>query len=440
MCEYSHAMGNSNGSLADYWDVITRTPGLQGGFIWEWKDHGLRQTLPDGTTRLAYGGQFGESPHDGNFVADGLVSAGLEPHPAMREVAWVHRPVVVTRVRGGLRIENRQSFSDLGAFLPTWELTVAGEVVRRGALRVPRVAPHDAVTVPVPVEPERTARDAQLTIRWERRAATWFADAGALAAWDQIELRAPSRRRRVVPSAPAPVEVTPVLHLWRAPIDNDGFKLMPDLGRRLGVGGKAMQQWQDAGLDHLDPDALVDHRHTERQVDGVVVHRHVVEVPERLTDLARVGVTFELPEPFRALRWHGRGPHENYPDRNRSATLGIWEGEPDESPYLVPQEFGLRTDCRWFEFHDPVGHRILRVDASVPSALHVSATWHTPRDLYAAATATELRRRDRLTVCVDVAHRGLGTASCGPDVLPQYRLGAGRYEFSYSISGSPGTT
>ncbi|MDO9176125.1 MAG: glycoside hydrolase family 2 TIM barrel-domain containing protein, partial [Actinomycetota bacterium] len=95
MCEYSHAMGNSNGSLADYWDVITSTPGLQGGFLWEWKDHGIRQTLPDGTVRLAYGGQFGDEPNDGNFVADGLVDSDGEPHPAMREVHWVYRPVTV---------------------------------------------------------------------------------------------------------------------------------------------------------------------------------------------------------------------------------------------------------------------------------------------------------------------------------------------------------
>ena len=100
MCEYSHAMGNSNGSLADYWETITSTPGLQGGFIWEWKDHGLRRELPDGSVRLAYGGDFGDTPHDGNFVADGLMSADVEPHPAMREVAWVYRPVTVS-LHGG---------------------------------------------------------------------------------------------------------------------------------------------------------------------------------------------------------------------------------------------------------------------------------------------------------------------------------------------------
>ncbi|HAP76830.1 MAG TPA: beta-galatosidase, partial [Acidimicrobiaceae bacterium] len=113
LCEYSHAMGNSNGSLADYWHTITTTPGLQGGFVWEWKDHGIRQVLADGTERLAYGGQFGDTPHDGNFVADGLVASDGTPHPAMHEVAWVYRPVTVAptggrRTPSGLRISNRQ--------------------------------------------------------------------------------------------------------------------------------------------------------------------------------------------------------------------------------------------------------------------------------------------------------------------------------------------
>lgn len=435
MCEYSHAMGNSNGSLADYWDVITSTPGLQGGFIWEWKDHGLRQTLPDGSTRLAYGGQFGETPHDGNFVADGLVSADLDPHPAMREVAWVHRPVTVSKARGGLRIENRQSFDDLRALRATWELVVDGEVLRRGRLRVPKVDPHASVVVPLPVEaPARNARDVHLTVRWELATATWFAEAGHLVAWDQIELRARRRAAAAPSGSPACVDVQPVLNLWRAPVDNDGFKLMPDLGRRIGVGGQAMQRWEDQGVATSDPESLVAHRHVVRSDDHGDVHRHVVDVPDELADLARIGVTFPVPPRFRRVRWFGRGPHENYPDRNRSALLGVWEQDPDEQPYLVPQEYGLRTDCRWFELVDPDRGDVVRIEAQRPSALHVSATRHTPHDLFAAPTATELVARDHLVVCVDVAHRGLGTASCGPDVLDRYRLGPGRYEFAYRVS------
>ena len=142
LCEYSHAMGNSNGSLADYWDVITSTPRLQGGFIWEWKDHGIRTVLPNGQRGFAYGGQFGEEPHDGNFVADGLMSSDLVPHPAMQEVAWVYRPVAVTKVgRNRLRVENRQAFSGLDGLAARWELLVDGEVVESGPFEIPDVAP-----------------------------------------------------------------------------------------------------------------------------------------------------------------------------------------------------------------------------------------------------------------------------------------------------------
>ena len=191
LCEYSHAMGNSNGSLADYWHVITTTPGLQGGFLWEWKDHGLRQRLPDGTVRLAYGGQFGDTPHDCNFVADGLVSADLAPHPAMHEVAWVYRPVTVDagRKKGTLRISNRQSFSGLQGFRATWGLRVAGELVQQGTLRLPDVAPHGSVDIALPCIVPAGRDEVQLSVRFELKRPTWYAPAGHLVAWDQVELR-----------------------------------------------------------------------------------------------------------------------------------------------------------------------------------------------------------------------------------------------------------
>ncbi len=455
MCEYSHAMGNSNGSLADYWRVITTTPGLQGGFLWEWKDHGIRQKLPDGTVRLAYGGQFGDTPHDCNFVADGLVSAEVEPHPAMQEVAWCYRPVTVEagRRRGTLRITNRQSFSGLDGLVATWGLRVAGELVESGRLDLPAIAPHTSVEVPLPCtiptasDPSR-ADEVHLSVRFALRRDAWFAPEGHLVAWDQIELRAarrPGRLPKALPTpstAPTPVErmlVSPVeLCLFRAAVDNDGFKLMPELSKRIRVGGQALNHWQDAGLDTRPADELVEHQHV-RIVgdDGSVEHRHTVIVPESLDDLARVGVTFTLPKRFTRWRWCGRGPGECYPDRQSGSPLAVWEGEPDESPYLVPQEFGLRTDCRWVELVDPArgeGGQIVRVDVLQPLALHASATHHTVADLFAARTSPELVRRRELIVHLDVAHRGVGTASCGPDVLPEYRLTPGRYEFAYRLS------
>jgi beta-galactosidase len=441
MCEYSHAMGNSNGSLADYWDVITATPGLQGGFVWEWKDHGLRQRLPDGRVRLAYGGQFGDEPNDGNFVADGLVSADLEPHPAMREVAWVHRPVTVELAqigddaadgRDGLLVTNRRSFTDLSDLRARWELLVDGAVARRGALRVGAVEPGVSVLVPLPVAAP-TAGDVRLTVRWETKRDGWFADSGHLVAWDQVVLREHSGPIRLQGGTPVGVVDGPTPWIFRAPTDNDGFKLMPELSRRLGVGSQALRQWQDSGVDDRPADTLVEHAVRVEQREDGTGFRHVFDVPAALSDLPRVGVTFRLPARFDRLRWFGRGPHENYPDRNRSAMFGVWESGLDELPYLVPQEFGLRTECRWMELIDSAtGERIRFDDFSTP--VHCSATSYEDVELYRAETSIDAEPADHVVVHLDIAHRGLGTASCGPDVLPRYRLGDGRFELSYRVS------
>ena len=447
MCEYSHAMGNSNGSLADYWDVITSTPGLQGGFIWEWKDHGLRQRRPDGSTRLAVGGDFGDTPHDGNFVADGLVSADGEPHPALREVAWVYRPVTVHHSdHGGRRlvVANRQSFTGLDGYRFDWELLIDGDVVQRGRLEVPEVAPHSSASVPLPCKVPAAGGEAHLTVRISTRRATWFAPAGHLVAWDQVVLRTgtPARatvRRRATTSSPLDgvLSSPPELCIRRAAIDNDGYKLMPDLSERLGIGGQALRAWRESGVETLPAESLVRHTwHCEPDGGGALsaIYRHRVEVPAGLADIARVGVRFSLPSRFGARRWFGRGPHENYPDRNRSAMVGIWREPPDANPYLVPQEFGLRCDVRWMELVCADTGETLRIDSLGAVPLHMSVTRYSVEDLLAARNEADLVPADDLVVHLDAAHRGLGTASCGPDVLTQYRLRAGTYRFAYRLS------
>ena len=448
LCEYSHAMGNSNGSLADYWQVITTTPGLQGGFIWEWKDHGLRQIGADSRQRLAYGGNFGDTPNDGNFVADGLMSADLQPHPAIHEVAWVHRPVVTEvvgrRGRERLRIHNRQSFTGIDHLVGTWELWSGDRLAATGRLSRKTVEPHGAVEIAIPCRVPAGTEEVLLTMRWALRTPTWYAPAGHVVATDQVSLRPAKRMRCSLPRGidertsrigellVAPVELT----LWRAPVDNDGFKLMPELGERLRVGGQGLRNWKLAGVDTRPADSLVEHVVQSAVGDdgASVVYCHVVDVPESLADLPRIGVQFSLPGRFRGLRWFGRGPHENYPDRRASASVGLWAGAPDAPPYLVPQEFGLRCDCRWIECIDDLGGQRLRIDVLRPAALHFSAINYSAVDLTAATNEADLVARDELVVHIDVAHRGLGTASCGPDVRPEYRLCAGRFEFAYRLT------
>lgn len=441
MCEYSHAMGNSNGSLADYWHAFDNTPGLQGGFVWEWKDHGISQELEDGRKRFAFGGQFGDTPNDGNFVADGLVHSDLTPHPAMRELAWVHRPVSVSLAGKGsgtrLVLRNRQGFRDLSHLRATWELVTDGAVVKHGSLRLPKVAAGETVRVPVPTVVPKTG-DVRLSVRWFlRRNETW-APEGHLVAWDQVVLHQPKvaqkkpATRSPKTSIAPPDEIAglePLPTIWRAAVDNDGFKNMPEI---RGF-GESLRRWQLQGVEVRDAELIDVSTKRTVNVDRSVSFRHSFTVPADLADVPRVGVTFPVPPRFTHVRWVGDGPHECYPDRRSSAMYATWEGAPDELPYLVPQEFGLRTNCTRLDLIDPNSGDVLCVETQ-GSPFHFSATWHTARDLFAAKDASELHRREHLTVHLDVAHRGLGTASCGPDTLAKYRIAPGRYTLEYRIS------
>ena len=175
----------------------------------------------------------------------------------------------------------------------------------------------------------------------------------------------------------------------------------------------------------------------EDRSDGSIRFAHTVVVPKKFDDLPRVGVTFALPVGFEQLKWFGNGPHECYADRQSSAMLGIYSSAPDELPYLVPQEYGLRTNCRWFAISNPKTGEVIKIEAD-GCLLHMSALPYTTDDLYRAKDQTELFKRDYLTMNIDIAHRGLGTGSCGPDVLPQYQIRAGTFKFAYVVSHEMG--
>ena len=222
--------------------------------------------------------------------------------------------------------------------------------------------------------------------------------------------------------------------VWRAPIDNDGFKLLPNLSW---VETTTLKRWQADGLDG-EAESLVKHTvKREDRSDGSIRFAHTVVVPKKFDDLPRVGVTFALPVGFEQLKWFGNGPHECYADRQSSAMLGIYSSAPDELPYLVPQEYGLRTNCRWFAISNLKTGEVIKIEAD-GCLLHMSALPYTTDDLYRAKDQTELFKRDYLTMNIDIAHRGLGTGSCGPDVLPQYQIRAGTFKFAYVVSHEMG--
>ena len=494
-------MGNSNGSLADYWDAFERTPGLQGGFVWEWKDHGLLQRVGDGPDawRFAYGGQFGDRPNDANFVADGLVAPDGVPHPAMRELAWVHRPVATELVscradRIRLRVCNRNWFTSLGWLHAEWELTVEGVVVDHGTFELPGVGPQQSVSVDIAAGVP--TGDVHVCVRFRTASSSPWAPAGHEVAWDQFALgRVPARRPASVASSHweqwgsglearagdlhAVVDTAtgllsaltiggiptvaggPRAELWRAPTDNDGIKLLP-AQEFPGMAPKALVKWQRWGLDRLER-RLVDIGHQDglltavhhligadaihavhrqrislRQGGGLLVDERI-DVPPEWDDVARVGLSWLTVAGYEAVEWFGLGPGENEPDRCRGSVVGRFRAAPDELPYLMPQDFGTRGDVRCFTVGSPTsGLRVLPLNrkdsARRGRQVSFSATHHSQRDLADATDRLDLRRRRELVVHLDVARRGVGTASCGPDTLAQYRVAPGRHRWSWQLT------
>ncbi|AHF89612.1 beta-galactosidase [Opitutaceae bacterium TAV5] len=200
LCEYSHAMGNSNGSLSDYFRVFKTKPGVQGGFIWEWIDHGIRRKTADGREWFAYGGDFGDVPNDANFVCDGLLSADRVPHPALWEFKHLAQPVAVELVTPGgksgktggkvaIRIRNEQDFTSLGWLRGSWELLLDGRPAQK-PLALPRLdlAPGEAKEVVLPVGPVPAGVEAHLNIRFVTARATAYAKPGHEVAWSQLAL------------------------------------------------------------------------------------------------------------------------------------------------------------------------------------------------------------------------------------------------------------
>jgi beta-galactosidase len=486
LCEYGHAMGNGPGGLWEYQELFERHPRCQGGFVWEWIDHGLRAHTKDGREFFAYGGDFGEPLHDGNFVADGLLFPDRTPSPGLAELKKVVEPVRITAdPSGGIRITNLHTFRDLAHLRFDWTLESEGVAVASGRLQVPSLGPGDSATVPLPDLPPTTA-ETWLTVRALLATDHPWAPSGHEVAWGQLLVTPPrpaEARPRPPPSPPAPgtlephpptpgrpvgqatptpemaprialgpgvvdrgdgrlrrlgdLEVEgPRLDLWRAPTDNDeghhGEVALAPVWRRVGL----------HRLEHrVDRVAVED--------DGLVVHarvapagtdlgvaatyrwsavpgglRLVLEVApegEWPCPLPRIGLRMAVPAGLRLVEWFGRGPGEAYADTGRAARVGRFAASVEElqTPYLYPQENGNRAGVRWATLGDGRGNGI-RVEGEPTFDLTVRP-W-TSEQLDQARHPTDLRPDGRIWVNLDRAQQGIGSASCGPGVLPGYRL------------------
>lgn len=491
LCEYAHAMGNSSGSLADYYAAFEQHHGLQGGFIWEWLDHGIRMHTPAGEAYWVYGGSFGDVPNDRNFVADGMVWPDRTPHPGMREFMYLARPVRITAsdsTNGVFGIENRRFYTTLADLHGTWRIVVDGTVTHTGTIAIPAIAPQSAGTITIPVQWPASG-EAFVEFAFATTAASYWAPAGHIVAWDQIA-------GPVTISAPTPHTATqtvssvsqthliltnnqhrvfidrttgelsefnqrqaiiagPQLNLWRAPTDNDHLQEMFAMMRL-----QAFPLWRSVGLTQLQyrvtavqpvvtpagehcievrtcatgrerwDDIQTTHTYTLTDTGSLRISTHVTLAPD-LVDLPRIGITLQLDPAFEALSWYGRGPHENYSDRNASSMVGTYHSTVSDqyTPYIMPQENGHKGDVRWLSLTDNAGQTLtIRGDDWFGfNALH-----YRDADLEAAQFTPELHARPEIILNLDHGMRGLGTGLM-VDTLPAYQLHDHEYHFTFEF-------
>ncbi|MFI6460463.1 glycoside hydrolase family 2 TIM barrel-domain containing protein [Streptomyces sp. NPDC050538] len=475
LCEYAHAMGNGPGGLADYQRLFESYDRLQGGFVWEWIDHGIK----DERFGFAYGGDFGEELHDGNFVCDGLIFPDRTPSPGLIEYKKVIEPVRITGdgADGTVRVTNTYDFADLSALSFTWSYQVDGETVESGTLAVPSLTPGESADVKLPAPPTGSdGAESQWTVRALLAADTAWGPAGHVVGWGQFPVTArplpsvsavsgPVLADRRITLGPATfdartgalksvgaVDVTGLrLDVWRAPTDNDdGASWQTDT--RFGL------LWRKFGLHRmrhrLDGVELSEDALTVRtrvapaawEIGLATVYRWTSDGSRlRLTvsvgpegnwtfPLPRLGIRFGIDASADRVRWFGGGPGEGYPDTKSASLLGRWESTVDDlqTPYLRPQENGARADVRWAEIGG------LRIEGD-PEFWFTARRW-TTEELDAATHRTDLVPGDTVWVNLDHGQHGIGSQSCGPGPLPQYFLNTQPTEFSCVFTENPETS
>jgi beta-galactosidase len=475
MTEYLHTMGNSGGGLREYMEVFETEPLAQGGCVWDWVDQSFRELDADGRWYWTYGGDYGPKnvPSFGNFCCNGLVSADRVPHPHLIEVKQGYQYIksrLVDPKKLTLSVRNWHDFTDLSDYTMTWELVSQnGDVLASGEQTV-ACAPHDSTLVTLGAQRLGNAKEAFLNIAWRAKSAHPLLTADHVAASDQFVVKADGNYLNAIPTPKKSYTVgytvdkqtgaltsykiggremllAPVtLSLYRPATDNDN--------RERVFGSKA---WRAAGLDSLTQRAvsyrakgnnvavgveLVNTRGAvvaTAQIDYKLTTGGAMDVAVAFTPdtavvkaLARVGLTFEMPASCDRVSYLGRGDHETYADRNLSGRIGIWSTDVSRmfQDYVRPQACANRTDVRWATLTDAQGQG-LAFASSRPFEFSVYP--YTDANLDAATHINELRAEGRLTVHLDAVQSGVGTATCGPGVLPAYRVPLTAQRFTFTI-------
>ena len=458
MCEYSHAMGNSNGTLSEYWQAIHSLPALQGGFIWEMWDHGLDQRLEDGSIRSAYGGDFGEAKHDGNFCCDGMFFPDRSPKPALSEFKYIASPIEIKAKNfksGRFEIFNKNFFVNLSDYKLKYEVTVNGKASSSGEVKLGLVKPRQSKPFTLPAQVlkgDGSVGERFINFSLTLASSKPWAHIGHEVTWEQIALvskplpkikSAKSKMQYVNSQGQIQVpfgQIAPALTLWRAPTDNDlighisqrwdewgvrKLELESSKVLRTGTNTKITNLWRAQG------GAAIKHIQLVESVDSGFRVSETVTLPKELNDLARVGINFEVDGALNNFTYFGIGPNETAPDRKigkvhrYSSTV-----EQQYVPYVKPQENGGHIGMRWFSLTNQSGHGLY---FQLDKPRMVTVTPIRSEDLANATHNVFVNPSGNTVITIDGAHRGIGTASCGPDTLAKYLIKPGTYKWSWSV-------
>ena len=502
-CEYAHAMGNSEGGFKEYWDIIRKYPKYQGGFIWDFVDQSCHWKNKDGVSIYGYGGDFNKyDASDNNFNDNGLISPDRVPNPHAYEVAYFYQDIWTTPAdlaKGEINIFNEYFFRDLSAYYMEWQLLANGEVVQTGIVSDLKVAPQQTVKVQIPFDTKNICpcKELLLNVSYKLKAAETLLPAGTTIAYDQLSIRdykAPELKLENQQASNLPVIVPTILdndrnflivkgenfsmdfnkhngylcrydvngmqlmedgsaltpNFWRAPTDNDfGAGLQhkyaawknPEL--KLTSLKHAIENDQAVVRAEYDMQSIGGKlflTYTINNLGAVKVNQKMVaDKSKKVSEMFRFGMQFRMPLAFNEIEYYGRGPVENYSDRNHAAMLGKYRQTVEEQfyPYIRPQETGTKTDIRWWRLLNIGGNGLQFVSDAPFSA---SALNYTIESLDDGAGkdqrhSPEVEKADFTNFCIDKAQTGLACVnSWGAIALEKYRLPYQDYELSFIMT------
>ncbi len=481
LCEYAHAMGNAIGNLKEYWDYIEfQSQRMIGGCIWDWVDQGLWK-YGEPQDHLYYGGGFGEKPNDNDFCINGIITSDRHITPKLQQVKKVYQYVGFhLNSRKQLVIHNRYAFLNLQGYHLQYTIERNGQPVARDTRTLPSIAPGDSLIITdLPTTDQTSERGGLLTLNLALILAqpTIWASAGHAVAEEQIILtdEAPARQDILRESKPFNIETQAdggvraygddwqvtfspsgqltslqyagqeMIHQGQGPQFN-GFRSINNDHRNTGL---QLQPVANTTRHSLRNDtlfvsttqkALQGRSEVPVQIDYIVtaggnITLHAIFGNQQNRDFARLGLQMSLAPALENVRWIGRGPMENYPDRLDAARISRWQRTVTdmEEEYIRPQSMGERCDVRLLTLTDGQGRGITIRNAG--GWLGFSAQHYTDEDLWTVRYRHQLNqvRRPEVVLHLDAAMRGIGNGSCGPGPIEKYELRQDDYSYTLTI-------